>query len=102
MMAEESDPDSWWNPLIPVVCTTEAIASGKRPILLVIHTSGHAGWQLYDGADVSRQRIVIMTKEDALAMDPTLRGIQNLRVGWQARRKSPDDEWLRSEWHGPE
>jgi hypothetical protein len=95
-MAEERDRDSWdsrWN---AGVITTEIIAAGKSPVLLVIHEAGHGGWQFHDGSDVRGQRIVAIAKEDVLKMDPTLINVTDLPVGWQARRRNRADVWVRS------
>jgi hypothetical protein len=85
----------WANPLDPVVTTVDEVASGKRPVLLVMHDEGHGGWQLYDGFDVSDRSPTFVPKEVVLAVDPTLALVIDLPTGWKAYRTSLETEWGR-------
>ncbi len=100
--SSEAERDRWDSESAPALVTTAAIAQGKSPILWVIHDEYPYGWALYDGSNIFGQRPVVITKEEALRLDPSLAGIEDLPVGWQARRNSVTDDWLRSEWHGAE
>jgi hypothetical protein len=101
-LSGEADRDRWDSPAAPAVVTTAAVAQGKAPVLWVVHEKYPYGWALYDGPNAFGQRPVIMTKEEALRLDPSLAEIEDLPAGWQARRDSATGKWLRSEWHGPE
>lgn len=94
-MGQQPDRDGWNSALDPMVVTTEAIAKGKTQILLVIHEKGHGGWQLHDGTDVSSQKPFILPKDEALRVDPTLREVTDLPVGWKASRSRKGAPWLR-------
>lgn len=98
----EAEHDRWDSDAVPALVTTAAIAQGKSPVLWVVHDKYPYGWALYDGSNILGQRPVAITKEDALRLDPSLADIEDLPVGWQARRNSVTDEWARSEWHGAE
>jgi hypothetical protein len=86
----------WMDPLDPVVVTVDEVASGAKPALLVMHDEGHGGWQILDGDDVAARSPVVVPKDRILAVDPTLREVTDLPVGWQATRKSARDRWMRS------
>jgi hypothetical protein len=87
---------SWDDPKDPVGITTPAVASGRLPILRVVHMSGRGGWQFYD----DRERLtspVILPKTVLLELDPSLGEIRSLPIGWEAERESPAHPWKRME-----
>ena len=93
MTASASD---WDNPLYPAVITTDAVASGRQPILRVRHTEeGHVGWDFYDDVEPLGDPVV-MLKAQMLELDPSVAAVKNLRVGWEATREGPTSEWHRS------
>ena len=94
-LAQEPDRNAWENPLDPVVITTEEIANGHSPILIVYHEEGHGGWQLYDGSDLFNKQPFVLPKDEALILDPTLKEVTDLPVGWKAIRKNKDSKWVR-------
>lgn len=79
---------SWNDPLDPIVITTEAAASRQKPIARVLHEVGPCGWQFYDAGPLKGKRIVV-PKTEALKLDPSLKGVVDLPVGWEATRQSP-------------
>jgi hypothetical protein len=83
---------AWNDPLDPIVIATEAVASRQKPIARVLHEAGPGGWQLYD-ADPLKGKPIVMPKTEALKLDPSLKGVVNLPVGWEATRQSPKDLW---------
>ena len=95
-IAMASTPDAWDDPMDPVVITTAAIADGQSHVLLVHHEAGHGGWQLYDGSDISGQKPAVLPKAEALKLDPSLRPITDLPVGWAAYRETPTAPWVRA------
>jgi hypothetical protein len=98
VVAEELKPRDWSDPLDPTVITVKEIATGKQSVVLVIHEAGHGGWQFYDGSDVSDRRPRIMLKTEILTLDPSLKEITNLPVGWKATRKLSNKSWKREQW----
>ena len=92
--SSSSSASHWDDPLHPIGITTEAVASGQKPVLRVLHEDGHGGWQFYDGGGLVGSPVV-MSKPDLLRLDPSLRAIKDLPVGWEATRKSKLDPWVR-------
>lgn len=87
---------SGWDDLLdPVAIITEAVASKRQPILRVTHEEGHGGWQFYDDAEPLTVPVV-MSKDQFLALDPSLASLKDLPVGWEAIRENRSGKWLRS------
>jgi hypothetical protein len=74
-------------------------ASGQKPVLLVVHDlgvgDGLGGWLFLDGDEIAGRNPKGIAKVDLLTMDPTLREVTDLPVGWQARREAPGKAWIR-------
>ena len=85
----------WDDPLDPIAITTDEIISGELAIVLVTHDAGHGGWQFMDGQDVSGRKPVVIPKSELLQIDPTIKEITDLPVGWRAVRDSKDEPWRR-------
>jgi hypothetical protein len=98
-MSGEAGRDRWESDLAPSIITTPDIAEGKTPILWVVHEPYPFGWVFYGANTDLGPRPAMLAKEEALRIDPSLEGVENLPVGWQARRKSVQDKWDFSEWH---
>jgi len=86
---------NWDDPRDPVAITVPEVVAGKASIVLVIHDSGHGGWQFMDGQDVKGRKPAVIPKEQLLRLDPSLAELKDLPVGWRARRASPKDPWIR-------
>ncbi len=91
----EPDPD-WPFDQAPNVAaiTVRSILEGA-PILHVSHDIDDDGWQFLDGraADLDEGRVIGMGT--ALDLDPGLREIADLPVGWVAWRESATHPWKR-------
>ena len=85
----------WDDPLDPVAITVPDVVAGKTSIVLVIHDSGHGGWQFMDGQDVKGRKPAVIPKEVLLRLDPSLAELKDLPVGWRARRASSNFPWIR-------
>ena len=85
---------SWHDPLDPIVITTSAVASKQKPITRVVREAGPGGWQLYDAGPLAGGPVV-MPKTEALKLDPSLRSLINLPVGWEAARRDATSPWVR-------
>jgi hypothetical protein len=97
-----SQPErSWDDPVDIAVTTVPEIVSGQRPVLVVIRDAGIGGglggWQFLDGEN-SIQPPVAIAKSDLLALDPTLKEVTDLPVGWLASRSAPDQPWVRERY----
>lgn len=94
LLMSNSAQAAWDNALDPVVIATEAVAGRQRPIVRVVHEEGPGGWQLYDAGPL-KGKPVVLPKTEAIKLDPTLKGVVDLPVGWEAIRKSPGEPWTR-------
>ena len=74
--------------------TVRAILDGA-PILHVSHDAEDDGWQFLDGQPVRQDDGRVIGMREALRLDPSLRSIADLPVGWVARRNGPSDPWVR-------
>lgn len=93
-IAITAQASQWGDPLDPIVIATQAVVSRQKPVLRVLHEEGPGGWQLYDGGRLTGKPVVL-PKTEALTLDPSLRGVIDLPVGWEATRKFQSDTWAR-------
>jgi hypothetical protein len=84
--------NEWDDPLQPVGITTQAIESGRLPILRVVRDS--VSWQFYDDKEALGQPVVL-PKIALLQLDPALSSLKDLEMGWEAVRQSPKHTWQR-------
>ena len=94
MVSSSVQASLWDNPLDPVAIATEAVASGGRPVVRVLHDEGPGGWQFYDAGPL-RGKPVALPKPDILKRDPSLKAVTDLPVGWEATRSSQSAAWVR-------
>ena len=87
----------WDSDLDTVVVVTELVGAAREPVLRVRHTDGYGGWQLYDDSEAPLGKAMVITKAEILERDPSLDGITDLPVGWEARRPYASRPWLRFE-----
>ncbi len=99
-MSGEAGRDRWDSDLAPAIVTTPDIAQGKAPILWVVHDPYPFGWIFYGPSDDLGPRPAMIAKEEALRIDPSLVGIEDLPVGWQAKRGSVQEKWTLSAMPG--
>lgn len=99
-MSGEAGRDRWDSDLSPAIVTTPDIAQGKAPVLWVVHDPYPFGWVFYGPSDDLGPRPAMISKEEALRIDPSLVGVEDLPVGWQARRNSVQDKWTFSAMQG--
>ena len=99
-MSGEAGRDRWDSDLAPAIVTTPDIAEGKAPILWVVHDPYPFGWIFYGPSDDLGPRPAMIAKEEALRIDPSLVGIEDLPVGWQAKRASVQEKWTMSAMPG--
>lgn len=99
-MSGEPGPDRWDSDLAPAVLTTPGIALDKAPVLWVVHQPYPYGWIFYGASADLGPRPAMISKAEALRVDPSLAGIEDLPVRWQARRAGVQDKWTRSPWNG--
>jgi hypothetical protein len=89
-------PDDWPFDQLPntAAITVRAIVEGD-PILHVSHDEDDHGWQFLDGRDVVVEEGRLISMANALDLDPTLRVIADLPLGWIAWRENASVAWVR-------
>jgi hypothetical protein len=92
---------AWDDPIDIAALTVPEILAGQKPVVLVVHDiglgDGLGGWLFLDGQDIAGREPVGIAKVDLLAIDPTLKEVTDLPVGWQASRQSVGQPWKREQ-----
>jgi hypothetical protein len=90
---------AWEDPVDIAALAVPEVVSGQKPVLLVIHDlgvgEGLGGWVFLDCDEISARKPEGIAKVDLLKMDPTLKEVTDLPVGWQAHREAPGKPWTR-------
>jgi len=76
--------------------TVASVLSGERPVLYVSHDIDDGGWQFLSGEPADRDQAKLVCLEDAVALDPRLLELSDLKLGWSAERATPSAAWVRS------
>lgn len=97
MDLKKSDSDDWPfdQPRNCAVFTIRQILNGLEPILHVTHDSDDHGWQFLGLGDARIEDAAIVSLDEIVERDPTVRDVADLPPGWRAWRGSIDDPWLR-------
>jgi hypothetical protein len=97
MERERGVTDDWPfdDPPNTATYTTVNVLERRAPILLVTHDEDDGAWQLHCRLtnDVKDARVIGL--DCALGLDPTLRELADLPVGWCAYRAAPGQPWVR-------
>lgn len=84
-------------PPTTVVIANRKIFQQDAWIAYVSHEIDEAGWQFHtNDAEVSESDAQVVSLEDIVNHDPSVSGLADLPIGWQAWRDSAVDEWKRS------
>jgi hypothetical protein len=68
----------------------------KCPILFVSHDEDDGMWQFLDGRDAPQEKdAVVLCLEEVLSLDPTIRELADLPLGWRAWRDDIRQKWQR-------
>jgi len=65
------------------IITLDRIVDGRRPILFVSHDVDDGGWQFLDGDGVTEKDARVVSLQELVERDPTLRELADLPVGWR-------------------
>jgi hypothetical protein len=76
--------------------TTRQVLEDGLPILCVTHYSDDHDWAFVCGTTDATEDGRVITMEEALNLDPTLRTIADLPPGWTAWRQQVGAAWHRS------
>lgn len=75
--------------------TTTRVLDDAYPILVVTHYEDDHSWGFTCGTTDEPSNGAVITMAEALAIDPSLREVADLPVGWTARRESLGAQWSR-------
>jgi hypothetical protein len=77
--------------------TTRRVIEDGLPILVVVHYADDHSWAFLCGITNEDAEGRVIGMGEALALDPTLGEIGDLKLGWEASRKAVGGEWIRQE-----
>ena len=79
------------------VITLKSITDRGATILMVTYDEKDGSWQFLDGTDVREKEseAQVVSLFYALSLDPTLRSLMDLPLGWRADRPSAESPWVR-------
>lgn len=75
------------------VLTTETVLDGRQPILFVSHDVEDGLWQFLEGGHVGDEAVREAALSEIVARDPTIVELARLPLGWEAKRRAPDEPW---------
>ena len=75
--------------------TLKRIVDRTAPILLVSHDIDDGGWQFLDGGTANEDDASIVSLGEILELDPTIRDVADLPLGWIAERTGVGKPWKR-------
>lgn len=78
-----------------MVMTTKSIVKNKLPIVYVSHDEEDGMWQFHDGSDVESEDALLVSLEEIVAIDNTIKDLYDLPLGWIAWRHTKDHAWKR-------
>jgi hypothetical protein len=99
---EPMSTDDWpfSDPTNVAVFTVADIVGGRAPILLVSHEEEDGGWQFLTGDDLPPQEHwKLVGLSTIVAIDPSVKELADLPLGYSASRASSTDAWQR--WKNP-
>jgi hypothetical protein len=97
------DPEGWpfSEPVNALAYSTTRAIRGGEPFLLVSHD--HDGdWQFLCGDLGDDEEGLIVCLGCAYERDPSLAGLSDLPIGWQARRGSVEEPWQTFPYEAPD
>jgi hypothetical protein len=76
--------------------SSKHIFKDQRPILHVTHDEDDGAWQFHSGTPTSASDAMIVSLEEVFEHDPSIGGLADLPLGWQAKRITGEHPWVRS------
>lgn len=78
-----------------IVMTTKNIVNNKNQILSVWHDADDGMWQFLDGTDVNEEDAILISLEEIVDIDDSVKEVSDLPLGWVAWREQKGSEWKR-------
>ena len=83
------------DPMDVAVISIRQIVFEGHCILHVTHDASDGYWQFLCSDDANEENAVVVALSEIVEMDPSLKQIADLPLGWHAWRVSTDDPWIR-------
>ncbi|MBN1765675.1 MAG: hypothetical protein JW860_10490 [Sedimentisphaerales bacterium] len=80
------------------VITCKEIVSGVKWIYYVTHDADDGAWQFHPKYPslISQNEAIIVGLKEIVSIDPTIKDLADLPLGWHAWRASKDAQWERA------
>ena len=78
------------------VFSIQQIVFGKQPILHVTHDADDGSWQFLGTETPSESDLVVVGLEEICDLDPSIKELADLPVGWEAWRSEKTAVWVKS------
>ncbi|MBE9141445.1 hypothetical protein IQ254_30360 [Nodosilinea sp. LEGE 07088] len=75
------------------VFSTREISQKKKTILWVSHDSDDGAWQFTSGENIAEIDHTIVSLERIVKIDPSVKELADLPLGWKATRENVDSPW---------
>lgn len=87
--------DEWFFKDLPqtAVYTTKSIVNKQKDVLIVFHDEEDGAWQFLDGGKLSKDEAMIISLEEMTTIDPTIRYLADMEIGYFAVREDIDSDW---------
>lgn len=76
-----------------MVITTKNIVNNRSAILSVWHDADDGMWQFLDGTDVNEEDAMIVSLEQIVKIDNSIKEVLDLPLGWVAWREQKGSVW---------
>src|SRR5690348_9784706 len=78
------------------VVTIKRIVNDGQPILYASHDEDDRGWQFLDGGIFTVEDAMLVSLQHVVQIDPTVKDLANLPLGWYAERAAAGQPWKRA------
>jgi hypothetical protein len=77
------------------VFTAKRIMNDDDPILYVYHEVADGAWQFHGPSEFTRGDLALVCFHHIVDKDSTIKELADLPIGWQAKRNTASDPWIR-------
>jgi len=77
------------------VFTVRGVLECGEPVLHVTHDADDQGWQFLGSETPTEADVRIVALDEVLSLDPSIRTLADLPVGWHAWRQTAGGRWVR-------
>jgi hypothetical protein len=95
MLTTTGDDWPFGDPRNVATFTVRQIVQDGHPILRVTHDSEDGAWQFLEWETPRVEDAMVVSLEEIMQFDPSIRELANLPLGWRAIRRNRDEPWLR-------